>query len=239
MPLVQDDLNYEEVVAWSRDPATVARMDQIVQENRAREWAEYELAQKQLKLEREEQERSKAQAKVRAEAAACREERAQRYGLKIRHVHYEQRGEHSIWRTNHKTKRMVHGLASTPTINSHKYSLDSSQCRIVLPIPLLVAHEKIGSVGEIVMVRRSPREIYVIGALHDNSPASDYAWELVQQGTLKAFSGAAEPGSATAVGSVLDVKFYGQWTLSEVSLCLQGANPDCRTEIFSSRRKVF
>jgi hypothetical protein len=42
------------------------------------------------------------------------------------------------------------------------------------------------------------------------------------------------------LGSVLDVKFFGTWKLSEVSLCKQGANPDCNdVEIFSHRRKLL
>jgi hypothetical protein len=246
-----------ELQAWARHPDTVARLrecEEFNRQQRRREWEESQAAA--LRVTRENEERARRQqeeldrkwqaeseqrdqARARAEAARKREERAKHYGLKIRRVHFEQRGDHSIWRTDHKTKRMVHGLASTSTINGHRYSLEASKCRIDFPIPLLVSHEKFGSVGEIVMARRSPREVYVIAALHDDNPAADYTWELVQQGELKAFSGAAEPGSLAAVGSVLDVKFYGEWTLSEVSLCRQGANPDCQAEIFSPRRKIF
>jgi hypothetical protein len=183
--------------------------------------------------------RAQKQAQERAGASRKREERARRVGLPARQVHFEQRGDHAIWCTDHKTKRMVHGLASTSTINAHRYSLDASKCMIEFPIPLLVSHAHFGNVGEIVLARRSPRDVYVIAALHDDSQASDYAWELIRQGELRAFSGAAERGSSPEeAGEVLGVKFYGAWTLGEVSLCKSGANPDCRAEIFNPRCKI-
>jgi hypothetical protein len=255
--MLNRELSEAELKAWARHPDTVARMAEIEEWNRQqrlRAWEESQAAA--LRVTRENEKRARRQqeelhrkwkaereqhdlTREQQEAVRRREERAKKYGSKIRQVHCEQRDDHSIWRTDHKTKRMVHGLASTSTINNHKYSLDASKCRIGFPIPLLASHEKFGSVGEIVLARRSPREVYVIAALHDDNAAADCTWELIRQGELKAFSGAAEPGSLAAVGSVLDVKFYGEWTLSEVSLCRQGANPDCLAEIFSPRRKIF
>jgi hypothetical protein len=89
------------------------------------------------------------------------------------------------------------------------------------------------------MLCRSPKEIYVICALHDNNLASDYAWSLVEQGELRAFSVAHVKGSSTIAGSVMGTKFYGSWQLAEISLCRTGANPDARAEIFSRRRKIL
>jgi hypothetical protein len=60
----------------------------------------------------------------------------------------------------------------------------------------------------------------------------------VEQGELKMFSVASVQGSSTVAGSVLGTKFYRSWQLAEVSLCRRGANPDCRAEIFSSRRRI-
>lgn len=89
------------------------------------------------------------------------------------------------------------------------------------------------------MLRRSPREIYIIASLADDNLAADFAWSLVEQGELKAFSVASIPGSSTVDGAVFGTKFYGSWQLAEVSLCRAGANPDCNNvQIFSSRRKV-
>jgi hypothetical protein len=251
-----ETMTLAELRAWQQHPDTIARAREIeswAAERRMQEWAASqaeaeritrENAERELR-EREERERKwkaekrdAAEREQRQRIQRQREARAKHYGLTVRSVRVEQKGDQTIWSTGHKTKRMVHGLASTSTINTHKYSLDASKCRIEFPIPLLVSHEKFGSVGEIVMARRSPREIYVVAALHDDNPASDYAWQLVQQGVLRAFSGSAEKGSATIAGCVLDVRFYSQWTLSEVSLCRQGANPDCVAEIFSNRRKV-
>jgi hypothetical protein len=256
-----NELSLSELRAWQQHPDTVARMNEVIEWNnqeRLRKWHEAEREQERITAERAAQERReqeerdrkwkaerdaererRALEQRRKDAVRQREARAKHYGLTLRNVRFEQRGDHAIWSTGHRTKRMVHGLASTSTINTHKYSLDASKCRIDFPIPLLVSHEKFGSVGEIVLARRSPREVYVIAALHDDNPASDYAWELVRQGELRAFSGAAEKDSATIAGCVLDVKFYSDWVLGEVSLCRPGANPDCVAEIFSHPRKVL
>ena len=57
-------------------------------------------------------------------------------------------------------KRMVHGIASTPTVNSHKYFLRSSGCEMIFPIPLLVSHEgtqhigRMKGFGEVTIVRK-------------------------------------------------------------------------------------
>jgi hypothetical protein len=234
-----------ELEAWRRHPDTIARAAKIeawAAEQREREFEAEQLARKRVTLENQERARREQQqrneARARTQAARQREERAKHYGLLIRPVRYEQRGEHEFWRTDHRTRRMVHGIASTPTITSNNHSLSSVGCKIEFPIPLLCSHENHGSIGEVVLVRRSPRELYVVAALHDDNLAADYAWSLVEQGELKAFSVASVPGSSTVAGSVLGTKFYGSWQLAEVSLCRTGANPDCQAEIFSNRRKI-
>jgi hypothetical protein len=234
-----------EMEAWQRDPETVRRMAEIERwaaEQREREWEEGEAAKRRLQLEREDQERREQQQRDRDRARAERErqraERAKHYNLLIRPVRYERSGGHDYWRTDHRTKRMVHGIASTPTITSNACSRSSAGCRVDFPIPLLVSHEEEGSIGEVVMLRRSPREVYIVAALHDGNLAADYAWSLVEQGELRAFSVASAPSTPHRIdGAVLGTRFVGEWTLGEVSLCRQGANPDCRAEIFSSRRK--
>jgi phage head maturation protease len=143
-----------------------------------------------------------------------------------------------IMRTNHRTRRMVHGIATTPTITSNNHSRSSAGCKIEFPIPLLCQHENEGSIGEIVYLRRSPREIYVIAALHDDNDGSDLAWSLVEQGEMRGLSVASVAGTCTVASSVMGTKFFGSWQLSEVSICRSPANPDCHFEIFSSRRKI-
>jgi hypothetical protein len=242
----ESGMTIAELQAWYRHPDTVAMMAEVERCNREREERAFEAEQRAMRqeeLEREKQARrqqeEREQAKARAEAARLRAERAKHYGLLIRPVHAERRGEHDIWRTDHRTRRMVHGIASSPTITTNNHSRSSAGCKVEFPIPLLCAHEAHGSIGEIVLLRRSPREIYVIAALHDDNPAADYAWSLVEQGELPAFSVASVAGSSTVAGSVLGTKFYGSWQLAEVSLCRAGANPDARAEIFSSRRRIY
>jgi hypothetical protein len=75
--------------------------------------------------------------------------------------------------------------------------------------------------------------------LEADNLAADYAWSLVEQGELRAFSVASVKGSSTVAGSVLGTKFYSTWTLSEISLVRTPANPDCNNvEIFSRRRRI-
>jgi hypothetical protein len=212
-----------ELEAWSRSPEQVAFMAEIEEWNRQRrelEWAAEQRAMRQEALDRKAAERraeqEREQARARAERQRQREERAKHHGLLIRRVSYEKRSDHDLWSTGFRTRRMVHGVASTPTITSNNHSRSSAGCKIEFPIPLLCGHERQGSIGEVVMLRRSSKEIYVIAALHDDNLAADYAWSLVEQGKLKAFSVASVPGSSTVDGSVFGTKFYGSWQLAEV-----------------------
>jgi hypothetical protein len=251
-----------ELEAWAKHPETVARMAEVDEWNRRerdRKWREAELEQARITAERAAQERREREARerkwqaereaerarraveqARAAAVRVREQRAKAHGLLIREVRHERKGDHDIWSTDHRTKRMVHGIASTPTITTNNHSRSSAGCVVDFPIPLLCKHEALGSIGEIVMLRRSPREIYVIAALHDDNLAADYAWSLVEQGELRGFSVASVKRSSTVAGSVLGTKFYSTWTLSEISLVRTPANPDCNNvEIFSHHRKIL
>jgi hypothetical protein len=218
---------------WEESQAEAQR---IASENAERERRRHKELQSKWESERAEAEAQRQRARIQRE----REARAKHFNLQIRNVHFERKGDHDIWSTGHRSRRMVHGICTTPTITSNNHSRSSAGCKIEFPIPLLCAHEPHGSIGEVVTLRRSPREIYCICALHDDNPAADYAWSLVEQGELRAFSVASAKGSSTVAGSVLGTKFYGSWQLSEVSLCRVGANPDCNSvEIFSRRRKVL
>ena len=129
--------------------------------------------------------------------------------------------------------RMIYGIASTPTINSHGYSLLTKGCVVRLPTPLLSAHAKFGGpIGAVFHVEKSDSRLYVRARLFAG-PAADYAWKLITSGETLSFSGAALPGSTTAEAEVDGVKFYSNWTLGEVSICRKGANPDCWAQIFN------
>jgi len=123
----------------------------------------------------------------------------------------------------------IHGIASSSTINSHGYALIAHGMEAVLPVPLLSSHKGHSSpIGECYYVRKSDTRVYVRAALHDNE-AGRFAWDLIQRGELRCFSGA---GKNCKVQGIVDGKtFYGAWALSEVSICRQGANPDSIFEI--------
>jgi hypothetical protein len=139
-----------------------------------------------------------------------------------------------IWIEGAKSERMIDGIASTPTVNSHKYSLASAGCHIRLPVPLLSSHKGHSTpIGEVVHVRKCPLQIYVRAIVH-HGPAGDYAWEMIESGELRAFSGAAVQESWKLDGIVDGVSFYKNWTLREVSICREGANPDCWFDIYKA-----
>jgi hypothetical protein len=138
--------------------------------------------------------------------------------------------------------RMVHGLATSSTPNSLKYSLAADGCQYQLPIPLLENHGRRkgywhgdpqeARIGEVVWLARTARGIFV-RALLDVGPGPDLAWSLIQAGKIRAFSAAADPHKPMRQKSIAGgIKFYDAWHLREISICASGANPDTTCSIF-------
>ena len=147
-------------------------------------------------------------------------------------------GTETVWLEGRTGRRMICGIASTPTINAHKYSLSSEGCVARLPIPVLSQHEGDGKpIGEVVRLRKSRRHVYVEAIIFEGNVAADHAWRLIEAGELRALSGAMsnDPRTHRLQGIADGVSFYDQWMLKEVSICREGANPDCRFEILYSR----
>jgi hypothetical protein len=85
-------------------------------------------------------------------------------------------------------------------------------------------------IGEIVWIQTSPRAIRV-RAVVDHTAAGDYAWSPTERGETLCFSVATKPGTTKLQGLVDGVRFFSEWELKEVSVCRQGANPDCKFHI--------
>jgi hypothetical protein len=136
--------------------------------------------------------------------------------------------------------RMIHGIASTAhPVRKRDYarSLIPSGCMCRLPIPLLSEHSKFArSVGEVFLLRKTPTEIYVRASLHDDSEAADFAWRLIEDGELRAFSVSTEmaPDKYRLQAEVDGVRFFDLWWIKEVSLVRRPGNPDSRFEIFTA-----
>jgi hypothetical protein len=139
------------------------------------------------------------------------------------------------------SERRIEGFASTSTVNSHGYSLNPRGCHISLPVPLWFSHARAANgqtrrvssargesvaIGTVYYARTSTEGIWV-KAIVDDSIAGDHAWRLIESGEVRCFSGAAAPSSLRVKGIVDGVTYYDAWTLSEVSVCPKGANPDC------------
>jgi len=153
--------------------------------------------------------------------------------------HSYEDGVETIWKIAAPKSRIIEGIASTPTVNSHGYSLSSKGCLIRLPAPLLFSHGFINDerkqasrdhsemkIGEIFYARKSTSQIFIKAHVFHNE-AGDYAWKLIESGEARCFSGAAAGKSLRLSGVVAHHRFFAQWELSEVSVCPQGANPDC------------
>jgi hypothetical protein len=157
-----DELTLAELRAWQQHPNTVARMAEVCEWNRQerlRKWEEAEQEQKRLTRENEERERRQKEELARKREVAKREEaeqqrllrisreretRSRYYGLVIRQVNHERKGDHDIWSTGFRSRRMVHGVASTPTITTNNHSRNPAGCKVEFPIPLLCEHENKG-----------------------------------------------------------------------------------------------
>jgi hypothetical protein len=146
--------------------------------------------------------------------------------------HTYDKGVETLWMVGRSSPRMIHGIASTPTIDSQGHSLLSSGAQFRLPLPLLSQHGSQGKgVGEVTLVRTSKTEVYIQAALN-NSAAADYAWALIENGEVRALSVGWNPISVQA--EVDKITFYDRWSIREISMVRTGANPDCRFEIFEN-----
>jgi len=147
-------------------------------------------------------------------------------------------GEETLW-VAETSRRIIEGIASTPTPNSHGHSLSSKGCLIRLPVPLLAGHgfmrdtRKLAGpihkcrIGWVTWLRKSREQILVRACVDEGYEAADDAWKLIEAGALRAFSGAAVCNDLHLRGVVDGVRYFDQWTLEEVSVCRTGANPDC------------
>jgi hypothetical protein len=128
--------------------------------------------------------------------------------------------------------RLVHGLASSSAVNEHGYALIARGMEADLPTPLLSGHRGHKTpIGEVFYIRRSTDRVYIRAALYE-SEAAGFAWDLIQRGQLRGFSGAACRKGLKVQGIVERKTFYGSWHLREVSVCVRGANPDAVMEMW-------
>jgi hypothetical protein len=70
----------------------------------------------------------------------------------------------------------------------------------------------------VVIGRKSQHNLYVSANIFDNA-AGRFAWKLLRDGVLKAFSAAVVESSAKLIGEVEGKRSFSEWTVKEVSLC--------------------
>ena len=90
--------------------------------------------------------------------------------------------------------------------------------------------DEIPRIGEIVYLRKSSQNVYVRGIIDEGSEAADYAWKLIKDREIGMFSVLSH--TIKLSGVVNDVHFVSFWECKEISICRQGANPDCHFEVF-------
>lgn len=136
-----------------------------------------------------------------------------------------------------KGRRIIQGIASTSTLNSHKYSLRAEGCDIRLPIPVLWRHDSKVQVGEVTCVAKSVHGIGVVCEIF-HTPEANIVWNEIVSGRARCFSGAADQKNFSHPVKFPDGKsIYCRWQLAEVSVCPQGANPDCTFSILRNADK--
>ena len=127
--------------------------------------------------------------------------------------------------------RVIHGLASTSTLNSKGFAVVARGMDAELPVPLLWGHTgHRAPLGEVFFIRRSDARIYVRARLFDTE-AADAAWRKIETGEARCLSASSKASSMKLQGVVDGHKYYDRWTLGEVSIVRKGANPDCVFEI--------
>lgn len=132
--------------------------------------------------------------------------------------------------------RVIRGIASSQAINSHGNAKSPRGMTCTLPIPLRSEHNTEGDgIGSVYLFRRNAEKIYY-EAVVKHSPAGDYAWQLIENGTYQCVSVGYQSSKGFEVEAVVDgVKFYKAWPCGELSLCRKGANPDVTCSIHDGR----
>lgn len=123
-------------------------------------------------------------------------------------------------------ERRISGFASSGAINSHGYALHPGGCKIILPIPLLIAHNIRSCIGSVEIAEITPDGKIRVWANIDGR-CDDSTWRRIQSGDLGCFSGAGDLEHAAAPISIHGVDNYYDWRLKEVSLVETGANHEC------------
>ncbi|RVD72931.1 MAG: hypothetical protein E5V62_02985 [Mesorhizobium sp.] len=144
----------------------------------------------------------------------------------VGHETYEQTVEPTA------TGLRIHGLATKPSVTENNQATTSAKMQATLPVPLLSEHKDDGShpIGQVYHLRKSPSGIYMRARLFADHIGARYAEELIRKGDVQCLSIAHAAGSKLL--AVVDgTKFWGDWTLKEISICREGANDGCRFEI--------
>jgi hypothetical protein len=134
--------------------------------------------------------------------------------------------------------RIIEGIASTSTFNSHGYALKAAGCFIRLPVPVLWRHQANFHIGEVTAAWKSDRGIEVRCEIFRTRAANE-AWHEIKSGNALCFSGAASDlHRSSAMRMQSEKSLFLEWRLKEVSVCFQGANPDCRFWVVRDRGHV-
>jgi len=130
-------------------------------------------------------------------------------------------------------KYMIAGVASTPTIDGHNEVLLPLGCQLHIPVPLLWRHARNGggAIGEVVFMHKDDKGISIRAALFTNE-ASQFAWKKIVLGELSGLSVGPE-GPFHMQAEIDGVKCFDRWSIKEVSITPEPANPDCSFKIYT------
>jgi len=128
---------------------------------------------------------------------------------------------------------MIEGVAVTARINSNKQSFNPLGCELSLPVPLLFQHDPV-LIGEVVYACKSETEVFIRATIFPDE-AGYAAWQLIK------VEGTELTGLSIGIGygrnqfHIIEkdgVDYFTKFRLSEVSVCFEPGNRDCRFKIY-------
>lgn len=136
-------------------------------------------------------------------------------------------------------KRIVTGIASTPSVDRGSDIVVSTGMRAKFPVPLLWMHNPRQPVGHVTAAKVTDAGIFVTCEFVkvDEPPSLkdelDRAWSMVRSGLVRAFSIGFDPIESSDIEGSWGRR-YSIWEMLELSCCVIPMNADCNIQTVKS-----
>lgn len=136
-------------------------------------------------------------------------------------------------------KRIITGIATTPTTDSYDDIVESDGAQFKLPLPLLWQHNADQPIGHVTAAKVSKTGITVTAQLADIAEPGtlkdrlDEAWQAIKYGLVKGFSIGFRPLETAQIEGTWGYR-YLKWAWLELSAVTIPANMDCSIQTIKS-----